>query len=287
MRTKKKKSNIERNVIPLLYPTTSENCSVGVIDGEIFKYDHKDFELNPFKYISMVPHHVYILSNDKINKGDYIYDGEKISKVSKVGDSFIYFNGTTEPSKKVISYKIVASTDKLIDLPLIGKGFINEIVDDFHGMSNVISSLVKGRNGKLTYDLTENFEIRISRIDKIREFEYLSSEDLMIGNFVYHQKDIYTILYGNDMDFADEYFPVKITDYWLRKLNFNRIDKESYKESYKNFLIKNTLDGFNFYLMNNDIDLTFVKSIKYVHEIQNLYKSITGVNIEHKIDING
>lgn len=286
MRTERKAKHIERNVIPLLYPTTSENSSIGILDGEIFGYSNKDFKSNPFKYMSMVPHHIYILSNDEIFKGDYIYDGERISKVSRIGGTFLYFKNSTQTSKKSSSYKIIASTDKLIDLPLITKSFINEIIDDFHGMSNVIANLIKQKNGKMSYDLVENFELKISRIDKIREFEYLGPEDLMIGNFVYHQKDIYIISYGNDMDFADEYLPIKITDYWLRKFNFNRIDGVSYKESYKNFLVKRTSDDFSFYLING-IDLVFVKSVKYVHEIQNLYKSITGVNIEHIRDING
>ena len=286
MRTERKAKHIERNVIPLLYPTTSENSSIGILDGEIFGYSNKDFKSNPFKYMSMVPHHIYILSNDEIFKGDYIYDGERISKVSRIGGTFLYFKNSTQTSKKSSSYKIIASTDKLIDLPLITKSFINEIIDDFHGMSNVITNLIKDKSGKMSYELVENFELKISRIDRIREFEYLDPEDLMVGNFVYHQKDIYTILYGNDMDFADEYLPIKITDYWLDKFNFNKIDYVSYKEPYKNFLVKKTSDGFSFYLING-IDLVFVKHIKYVHEIQNLYKSITGVNIEHIRDING
>ena len=286
MRTKRKKLRIERNVIPLLYPTTGGISSVGIVDGEIFEYNNKGFKSDPFKYMSMVPHHVYILSNDRISKGNYVYDGKNISKVNRIGSTFIYFDGSTEPAKKMSSYKVIASTDKFIDLPLVGKKLINEIIEDFHGMSNVIANLINDVNGKLVYELCDNFEIKIFRIDKVREFEYLCPEDLMLGNFVYHQKDIYTILYGNDIDFADEYLPIKITEYWLEKLNFNRISVDSYKESYKSFLVKKTSDGFNFYLINGG-DLTFVKSIKYVHEIQNLYKSITGVNIEHIIDING
>ncbi len=285
MKTKKKNKHIERNVIPLLYPTTSESSCVGILDGEIFKYDHDKFKSEPFKYMCMVPHHVYILSNDKIVKGDYAYDGEKISEVIKVGGAFLYFKNQ-EPSRKISSYKVVASTDKLIDLPLLSKSFVNEVIEDFHGMSNVISSLVKDGDGKLVYDIVGNFELKISRIDRLEETKYLSSEELMLGNFVYHQKDIFVIPYGNDIDFADEYLPVKITEYWLDKFNFNKIDDVSYKESYKNFLIKNVSGEFIFYLTNGD-NLTFVRTIRYVHEIQNLYKSITGADIEHKVDING
>lgn len=282
---KEKKSYIERNVIPLLYPTTSDYSPVGVLEGKIFHYSLEKFKAHPFKYMCIEPHHVYILSNDKIEKDDYVYNGENIFKVNKVGKGFIYTEDK-KPIRNVSTYKIIASSDKSIGLPLVGKSFINEIVNDFHGMCNVLSNLKLDKNNKLVYDLTENFELKISRIDKTKEIDSIDSEDLMVGNFVYYQRGVFTILYGEDIDFAHEYLPIKITDYWLRKLNFNKINEDCYKESYKNFLIKKSNKDFEFYLINND-NLIFIRKIKYVHEIQNLYKSLTGVNIEHIKDING
>ena len=217
-----KYKHIERNVTPLLYPTTSNFSPVGVRGGKIFRYDYDKFKSNPFKYLSIIPHHIHILSNDNISKGDYVYDEKKISQVTKVGSGFVYTQDSNEPIRKFIVQKIIASSDKLLGLPIISDYLIEEIVYDFRSMCNVIASLIETDDYSV-YDINDEYQLEISRVDRLNDFNSMEPDDLMIGNFVYNQNSVYKILAGDDIDFCEEYLPIIITEYWLSKFRFNKI----------------------------------------------------------------
>lgn len=279
------KTKIERNTILLLYPSNNDLSPIGIRGDEVIRYSSDKFNENPFEYISIKPHHIHILSNDTIEKGDYIYDEKDILKVNKVGKNYIYCEGKTEPSRNFLCYKIIASSDKMLSLPLISDSFVKEITNDHKRICNVITHLVKTDDDKLVYDINDKFELNISRVDRLSDIKILENDDIMVGNFVYNQNIVCRISCGDDIDFCEEYLPIKITEYWINKLNFNKVSENVYKDIYKNLFIEKTINGYEFYIGEGS-EYIYIRNVKYVHEIQNLYKSITGNQLDHIRDIN-
>jgi hypothetical protein len=105
----------------------------------------------------------------------------------------------------------------------------------------------------------------------------MKASELRIRNFVYHNHSIgmklpVQITEGKDIDLADEFEPIPLTEEWLLKFGFERKGNQFYnllKYSEVEILIRDnfwTCDGIVFSL----------HCLEYVHQLQNLYFALTG-----------
>lgn len=279
---------IEKKVIPILLPTTSKSAPIGYrrSTDKLVLYNASESDVNPFINIDVIPHHVYILSTDKVLVGDYVYDAKCVRKVVSIGRSYLFFS-SGKPLRTSFANKVIATSDKMIDLPLVGDGIINKFTLDFKLICGLIVIYERFSDNKFGYRLNDRFELEIDRIDKITDFEYISTTELMVGNYVYDNEYLLRISTGDEIEFSEEYLPIKVTEYWLNKLNFKKIDEGRYKCSYKNLLIEFKKGEYRLYI--SDVIKgckVLVRRVKYVHEIQNAYQSIIGVELDPVRDIN-
>jgi hypothetical protein len=122
------------------------------------------------------------------------------------------------------------------------------------------------------------------------EYHDIKAEELRIGNFFYPDVDgdAYAKITAKDIlelysDPIDDYYKaLPLTEEWLIKFGFE-------KNTDNGCLFKNIINYWNFILWekSNYIDLIINKSsirlsIKYVHQLQNLYFSLTGEELEVK-----
>lgn len=136
----------------------------------------------------------------------------------------------------------------------------------------------------------------------------MKANELRIGNLVYlrSKEKIYHISSGHDIeeiDDATEVFdatPILLTEEWLKKLGFSLMtDTTPYNyriHKNKSFCyirygtfgtfengIEKSFQGFNGLFIANK----FVRVIKYVHELQNLYFGLTGEELNLHVGIQG
>jgi len=86
--------------------------------------------------------------------------------------------------------------------------------------------------------------------------------------------------YGTDLDYyaLPEILPIEITEDWLLKFKFKKTNYDSY------FQTKKWSDGQNIITVTDDecfveMENTFHKRCEFVHELQNLYYALTGVEL--------
>lgn len=106
--------------------------------------------------------HLYILSNEEIKTGDWIYRYED----KKVFQSKSYFS-EDNPLKKGLITKIIATTDTSLGLPQPSQQFIKYYIEEYN-KGNVINKVeveVKRRiefNGCHSYESSVNFDLKIN-----------------------------------------------------------------------------------------------------------------------------
>jgi hypothetical protein len=119
------------------------------------------------------------------------------------------------------------------------------------------------------------------------EVKMIKANELRIGNFFYPDVDgdAYAQITAKDIlelysDPIDDYYKaLPLTEEWLIKFGFEKVENGC--------LFKNIINYWNFFLWEKSdyIDLVINKSsirlsIKYVHQLQNLYFSLTGEELE-------
>lgn len=128
----------------------------------------------------------------------------------------------------------------------------------------------------------------------------LQSKDLRLGNWVCYDMSVDDLQYiqlkiGDLANFAielSELYPIRLTEEWLLKFGFKPfydfskwsielcdinvlcIDKSVDEDYYSCISVYDTLDDYPVHLMSVAID--------YVHQLQNLYFALTGVELELK-----
>jgi hypothetical protein len=113
----------------------------------------------------------------------------------------------------------------------------------------------------------------------------MNAEELRIGNWVKLPKD----KVGDELEAPitaigikiqseeDCYEPIPITEEWLEKFGFVLDEGEWHIPPFEVCIKYHEITGFRFCL-HNEVDgtLTFVRKVKYIHQLQNLYYALTG-----------
>ncbi len=132
----------------------------------------------------------------------------------------------------------------------------------------------------------------------------MKANELRIGNFVYlkSKEKVYQIDSGHDIeeiDDAPEMFdakPIELTEEWLLKFGFKKGDKSRYGNKFTigvadwGFTIENSFEkgkwffGHEYYDSNNEAEnyqsMHFCYDLKFVHQLQNIYFSLTFNELE-------
>ena len=108
----------------------------------------------------------------------------------------------------------------------------------------------------------------------------IKGTEVRIGNLVHTETGVVQTIEFIDRDDKDGYFPIPLTEEWLLKFGFKK-DTEGY-----------TLGRFEIYHFHQKPESDFITawgyslstnemSIKYVHQLQNLYFALTGTELTY------
>ena len=115
----------------------------------------------------------------------------------------------------------------------------------------------------------------------------INPQELRIGNYISNKKDILFNVLPEDIEtiskFPDNYNPIPLTEEWLLRLGFHKgsiPEPDGSRCYYKGMLdvIFKTSNGF---IYSNHKPSGHTK-IEYLHQLQNLYFALTGVELELK-----
>ncbi len=103
-------------------------------------------------FIDGMNQHLYVTSDDKITKGDNVYDmfATRIFKVDNVQDAEVY-------NKSEYFKKVVISTDKNLGLPTLSRGFILQFIKN-HNQGSPIYELLVRYNDVEICESTTNYD---------------------------------------------------------------------------------------------------------------------------------
>ena len=123
---------------------------------------------------------------------------------------------------------------------------------------------------------------------KISEFRIGISvylDDLDIDTGKWHQRvfeityrDIYNIINGNDM-VKGAYEGIPLTEEWIKKLGFENSKTQDKFFTKDNSIGISTADNKFRFIQGNFVCQLVLREIEFVHELQNLYYAITGVEL--------
>lgn len=113
----------------------------------------------------------------------------------------------------------------------------------------------------------------------------MKASELRIGNYV-SLHGILVEMTASDFNFDESYFkPIPLTEKWLLKFGFE------YSSFYGNYKIKagnysNSIKLYEgewcYYNDDSDAGCYFVTTIKYVHQLQNLYFALTNEELTYE-----
>lgn len=116
-----------------------KKCKVVMLDTKdstVLAFNFKSNELfipifNSLNHKECTYKHLYILSDDEIKEGDYVYDGKyNLPNIDHEVYKWSYENWIESPDfEDMKCYKIIASTDETLDLPRPSKSFLQKYCD--------------------------------------------------------------------------------------------------------------------------------------------------------------
>ena len=116
----------------------------------------------------------------------------------------------------------------------------------------------------------------------------MKANELRIGNYVNYNEDPFVIKMIRDREYND-FIPIPLTEEWLLKFGFElQYGFGGIRRYYKDrYLIEKGIsqffdNGMSFRITINNTESTHANSIKYVHQLQNLYFALTGEELEIK-----
>lgn len=113
----------------------------------------------------------------------------------------------------------------------------------------------------------------------------MKATELRIGNRVYDmdKSHIIKIKDGDDIDFAKEYDPISLSEYWFESFGFEKTILKTGIDDIDQW----GLDGYCFIEDNNNKWFLYnynwkTSHFEHVHQLQNLYFALTGEELELK-----
>mgnify|MGYP003648680787 CR=1 FL=1 len=119
----------------------------------------------------------------------------------------------------------------------------------------------------------------------------MKSKELRIGNYVYHKHSIGiklpgTLTSGKDIELCKEFEPIPLTKEWLIKFGFKKdgvlVDYAICLNNEKIFGIDIKNERAHIYQLKPSIQGVNLCSINYVHELQNLYYTLTKTELNYE-----
>jgi len=110
----------------------------------------------------------------------------------------------------------------------------------------------------------------------------MKAQELRIGNYVNDSIGLITIGLNGNIKFADAYHPIPLTEEWLLKLGFDKLDKTHFK------IIQNDIFNSPFTITLDDdgvfkLDFQgFWYQLEFLHQLQNLYFALTSQELKTK-----
>ena len=114
----------------------------------------------------------------------------------------------------------------------------------------------------------------------------ITAKELRIGNYVRYigLYDHYPVVKSITENDDDEIDPITITEEWLLKFGFERTYLSQFRSKFTHkdihcigydfsYVIDKSMEGFTWYGR-------YVKDIKYIHQLQNLYFALTQKELE-------
>ena len=123
----------------------------------------------------------------------------------------------------------------------------------------------------------------------------MNTIELRIGNLVQYANDerVFVNLIGKTLEItaADilsiyndniQVEPILLTEEWLIKFGFKRVQEDKYGCHYENqeCWVYLSHGGFDVEVITDDERFNLLRTYKYVHQLQNLYFAITGKELE-------
>jgi len=111
----------------------------------------------------------------------------------------------------------------------------------------------------------------------------IKSKDLRIGNYVFDNMGGLLKIEGiSDVSLTGHLLPIPITLEWLNRFHIkNTDDPNKFIHHWKGFYFKLEKVG-NGYFLKSSAGTVESKPLNYVHQVQNLYHALTGVELELK-----
>lgn len=128
---------------------TWPNCIwLGRVSGQLHldrSYNNKPKSINPIDN-SMLPQHLYFLSNDKICEGDWVLNGTRIEKVIEITNKHEYIVTESGTYLKEDLFKIISSTNSECNLPKPSNSFLQVYIDAYNKNEKIEECCVEYNN---------------------------------------------------------------------------------------------------------------------------------------------
>ena len=120
-------------------------------------------------------------------------------------------------------------------------------------------------------------ELRIGNL--LRYTDYTKVKEQLRGTPFELTADDMLFLSENSVHYVD---PIQLTEEWLIKFGFKRVQEDKYGCHYENedCWVYLSHGGFDVEVITDDERFNLLRTYKYVHQLQNLYFAITGKELE-------
>jgi len=127
-----------------------------------------------------------------------------------------------------------------------------------------------------TEQLTQDAVMQSVLIKGLRINNYYELKGSVLGGGICQLKNLKDFIHIGNLIESDLVKPIPLTEEWLLKFGFEKITEFSF--CFDKFICEYFLQDIivSFRLKYNPADSLFIRDIKYVHELQNIYFALTG-----------
>ena len=117
----------------------------------------------------------------------------------------------------------------------------------------------------------------------------MEAKELRIGNLVFFPlKDVPALIlrdmfeYQNGLSNLEDYRPIPLTEEWLLRFGFVKVNGVYWTKTRISFEDDNEIGCYNLSESFGGDSISFCNSINYVHQLQNLYFALTGLELTYE-----